>query len=100
MLRFDSESELQSHELGRSLLFMIRNDDTGLPLLHRTDSIGVPANPFDALRETLAAVDVAIHNIRPQVHSHPTVVRECQKTLLGCCLILGGIHMFVVKNCG
>ena len=31
LVRFDSEAELESHELGRALLFMIRNDDSGLP---------------------------------------------------------------------
>ena len=40
MLRFDSEEELDSHELGRSLLFMVRNEDVdvdGLPTLHHIE---------------------------------------------------------------
>jgi len=31
MWRFDSEAELESNDLGRALLFMIRNDEDGLP---------------------------------------------------------------------
>lgn len=68
MHRFDSESELESHELGRSLLYMIRNDDAALPQFFRHEPILVPGNPFAALRERLAAVDLAIHDLRPQVH--------------------------------
>ena len=67
MLRFDSVSELESHELGRSLLCMVRDDDAGF--------VGFPihaqavhrANPFDAIRHRLAAVDVAIQGLHAQV---------------------------------
>ena len=99
MLRFDSESELQSHELGRSLLFMIRNDDTGLPILQRQDSVGIPVNPFDVIRERLAAVDLAINDLRPHVHSPPHVGHECHPTLLCCFLIHRSLHMHVDKTC-
>ena len=34
MVRFDSESELESNALGRSLLRMIRDDDNALPCIH------------------------------------------------------------------
>jgi hypothetical protein len=30
MRRFDDEAELQSHDLGRSMLEMVRDDDVGL----------------------------------------------------------------------
>jgi hypothetical protein len=76
MHRFDYESELESHELGRSLLFMIHNDDGGLPGFHRHEPISVPDNPFGVLRERLAVVDSAIHNIRAQVH-WPAVLLHC-----------------------
>ena len=68
MHRFDSETELESHELGRSLLYMIRNDDAALPHGFRHEPTLVPGNPFSVLRERLAAVDLAIHCLHPQVH--------------------------------
>ena len=67
MHRFDHETELESHELGRSLLFMIHNDDASLPGFHRHEPIAVPDNPFAVLRERLAAVDLAIHDLHTQV---------------------------------
>ena len=68
MLRFDSEDELESHELGRSLLCMVRDEDAGF--------VGFPvhaqavqrANPFDDIRHRLAAVDVAMQGLHAQVH--------------------------------
>ena len=33
LLRFDSEAELESHELGCALLHMVRDDGGGLPAL-------------------------------------------------------------------
>ena len=68
MRRFDSEAELQSHELGRSMLQMVRDDDVGLhQLLPRTLSAPAP-NPFDAIRTSLVAVDTAFQGMQPQVH--------------------------------
>ena len=67
MHRFDSESELESHELGRSLLFMIRNDDMGLHTLPQRSTEDAPVNPFDAVRERLAAAELAIRALAPQV---------------------------------
>jgi hypothetical protein len=50
MVRFDSELELESHELGRSLLFMVRDDAT----THDTMPLSIPlvptSSPFDARR--------------------------------------------------
>ena len=67
MHRFDSEKDLESHELGRSLLFMIRDEDAQLNRL----PMGVPnvsrENPFVEIRERLAVVGMAIHDLRPQV---------------------------------
>lgn len=67
MLRFDPELELESHELGRSLLGMIQNDDTGIDGVHRLLDSGVQANPFDDLRARLAAAEVALRDLQPQV---------------------------------
>ena len=71
LLRFDSEAELQSHELGRALLFMVRNDEEGLPAsspqLHREVPHHMVPDPFQAVRERLAAVDTAIRTLQPQV---------------------------------
>lgn len=68
MHRFDSETELESHELGRSLLFMIRNDDAGMNGLPMHVRSSPRANPFDAIRERLATVDLAIRDLHAQVH--------------------------------
>jgi hypothetical protein len=68
MHRFDSEVELQSHELGRSLLCMLQDDDVGFGGLHRHPEHAVHTNPFDELRNRLAAVGMAIQNLHPQVH--------------------------------
>lgn len=68
MHRFDSEEELQSHELGRSLLCMLQDDDVGFGDLHRQAEPTVHANPFADLRNRLAAVGMAIQNLHPQVH--------------------------------
>ena len=71
LVRFDSEAELESHELGRALLFMIRNDDSGLPTssprVHPGVTANVAADPFETVRERLAAVDSAIRTLQPQV---------------------------------
>ena len=71
MLRFDSESELECHELGRSLLFMVRDDDVGAESLPQRAPILPTANPFDVVRERLAAADMAIQALNLQVKSPP-----------------------------
>ena len=68
IFRFDSELELESHELGRLLLFMVRDDDMGLDRLSRRVCPNSWANPFDLVRERLAAVDLAIQDLHSQVH--------------------------------
>jgi hypothetical protein len=68
MRRFDSEAQLESHELGRSLLFMVRDDVVGIDSLPRLSPIDPPINPFNVVRERLAAVDFALNGLHPQVH--------------------------------
>ena len=68
MLRFDSEQDLESHELGRSLLCMLRDDDIGLHMLQSRMPVQDMRNPFDLLRERLAAAAVAIRDLHGQVH--------------------------------
>ena len=67
MCRFDSELELESHELGRSLLFMIRDDDVGLISTPLPAPVQVVDNPFNDVRERLAAAAMAIRELHPQV---------------------------------
>lgn len=67
MLRFEDEQELQSSELGRSLLLMIGDEDDGLNNLSRRIHIDAPQNPFAAIRARIAAVDIAFRGLRPQV---------------------------------
>ena len=70
MLRFDSELELESHELGRSLLFMVRDDGIGIESVPRLVPIAAPADPFRLVRERLAVVGSAIHGLHHQVHPY------------------------------
>jgi hypothetical protein len=71
MRRFDSEAELQSHELGRALLHMVRDDAEGLLVSRPGVPHGEPhvevGDPFHAVREQLAAVGNAFRNLHPQV---------------------------------
>lgn len=73
MLRFDDEQELQSHDLGRSLLYMIRDDDSGLDMLSRRSHASAPHNPFEAVRARIAAVDLALVGLRPVVQVAPAL---------------------------
>ena len=68
MLRFESEAELQTHEPGRSLLMMLRDDDGPLQDLPHQTAADTPANLFDVMRNRLAAADLAIRELNPQVH--------------------------------
>ena len=67
MLRFDSESELETHELGRSLLLMVRSDDDGLYNLQPPVARVAHSNPFNAVRERLSAATSAIQGLQDQV---------------------------------
>lgn len=68
MLRFDSEVDLASHALGRSLLFMVRDEDAGIGSLQQHAQSPPQANLFDEVRHRLAAVDLAIRDLHEQVH--------------------------------
>lgn len=68
MRRFDSETDLESHELGRSLLFMIRDEETHIDRLPQHVPIVVRDNPFDAIRDRLSVLGMAIQELRPQVN--------------------------------
>lgn len=68
MLRFDSESELESHALGRSLLSMIRDDCIDFDTLRTRMPVVAQPNPFDALRHRLATTTLAIRELHAQVH--------------------------------
>jgi hypothetical protein len=71
MWRFDSEAELESNDLGRALLFMIRNDEDGLPAstphIQRQEAVDLVPCPFELLRGRLAAAGAAIRTLQPQV---------------------------------
>ena len=70
MLRFESVSELESHELGRNLLYMVRDDDDGIVSVPLPVPCIGAASPFDVVRERLASAALAIRGLRPQVN-HP-----------------------------
>ena len=64
MHRFDSEAELETHDLGRSLLLMLRNDSAGLEIRPQRLHFDRPENPFEAIRSRLAAVDLAFRGLQ------------------------------------
>ena len=72
MERFESVSELESHDLGRSLLFMVRDEDDGFrEYFERRHAESVPhtnVDVFDAVRASIHAVDLAFQGLQPQVH--------------------------------
>ena len=71
MVCFDSELELESHELGRSLLFMVRDEATTHDILPQIIPLVLTASPFDIVRERLAATWFAIRSIHHQVFPLP-----------------------------
>ena len=67
MLRFDSEAELESHDLGRSLLLLVRDDALQTDILPQCIPLTAPVNPFDVFRERLSAAALAIRGMHHQV---------------------------------
>lgn len=72
MLRFDSEADLDSHDLGRSLLLLVRDDAFQTDILPQCNPLPAPVNPF---RERLSTAALAIRGIRHQVHIFICVLR-------------------------
>ena len=72
MERFESVAELESHGLGRSLLCMVRDEDDRIrSYSERRNPLAAPpatADAFHAVRQRLAAVDIAFQGLQPQVH--------------------------------
>ena len=68
MLRFDSESGLESHSLGCSLLSMIRDDGIDFDTLPPRMPIVAQLNPFDTVRQRLATTALAIRDLHTQVY--------------------------------
>ena len=70
MLRFDSELELGSHELGRSLLYMLHDDNVDFDNVPRQTYTPLRVNLFAGVTERLVAAGVAIRDLHAQVHTH------------------------------
>lgn len=77
MFRYDSEEELESHDLGRSLLFMVREDGIGNDIVPRLVPIETPYDPFQLVRERLAAAGSAILGLQQQVQPNPPLLCMC-----------------------
>ena len=58
------------HELGRSLLLMIRDDDIGFQFPQARQQSEPAVDPFAAIRGMLAAVDLSFQGLHAQVHAH------------------------------
>jgi hypothetical protein len=71
MERFDSVFELETHDLGQSLLRMVRDEDDGLLAYserrHAEPSPNRRTDPFGAVRARLAAVDLAFQGLQAHV---------------------------------
>lgn len=77
MLRFDSEAELATHDLGRSMLQMIDDDDFGMPIEPSHTQMSPADNPFRDIRSRLAAIGSAFQTLQPQVHAALGVIFLC-----------------------
>lgn len=74
MHRYDSKTELETLELGRSLLLMIRSDHVGFDCVPPRVNIGAHANLFEEVRERLAAAAIAIEDLHMQVRPSPSLI--------------------------
>ena len=77
MHRFDSELELESHDLGRYLLNMLQDDDIGFPSIGIQVPLVARPDPFEAVRERLAQAASAIQELHAQVHKHFPHCHSC-----------------------
>ena len=77
MLRFDGERALETDELGRAMLQMLRDDEIGFHIYPIPAQLPAAVNPFDEFRVSLAAVDTAIQALQPQVHSALGYIFSC-----------------------
>ena len=68
MHRFDSQHELESHALGRSLLAMLADEDGCFESAPEEAPIAARPSPFDSVRERLAAAASAIRHLQVQAH--------------------------------
>ena len=102
MHRFDSEAVLATHELGRSLLLMLRDEETGLEILPPPLHLAAAVNPFDAIRGRLQALDTAFQALRPQVHPAVVCSRQFSKFWVAFVLMLSVFYaatiLFVQKE--
>ena len=64
MLRYESESELETHELGRTLMCMLRSERVDHECLPRREAPLTRPSPFDVVRERLEAASVAFQDLR------------------------------------
>ena len=66
MHRFDSQHQLESHVLGRSLLAMLGDEDGRFESVPQHVPIATRPNPFETVRERLAAASFAIRDLQVQ----------------------------------
>ena len=78
MRRFDSQHQLESHELGRSLLAMLEDEDGRFETPPHHVPIAARPNPFEAVRERLAAAALAIRDLQVQACLLPFPCALCE----------------------
>lgn len=86
MLRFDSEADLATHDLGRSLLLMLHDDDAGMRIVPPRVQMSALVSPFAVIRTRLAAMGEAFQTLQPQVHQALEVQFLCSITKRLWCL--------------
>ena len=68
MHRFDSQHELESHALGRSLLAMLADEGGCFESAPEEAPIAARPSPFDSVRERLAAAASTIRHLEVQAY--------------------------------
>lgn len=80
MHRFDSQQQLESHVLGRSLLAMIADEDGCFETAPHQIPIVARPNLFDSVRERLATAASAIQDLQVQPSPLRTLFTVCEFT--------------------
>ena len=78
MHRFDSQHELESHALGRSLLAMLADEGGCFETAPEQAPIAARPSPFDSVRERLAEAASAIRHLQVQAHLFECPVSVCE----------------------
>ena len=77
MHRFDSQHQLESHVLGRSLLAMLADEGGCFKNAPQEAAITARPSPFDSVIERLAMAASAIRHLQVQAYLHECSIPVC-----------------------